>query len=175
MMRCNCPNNNNATALTSPSTASYLLVSLCCLFVCFASSSKPLYIDLDVGQNAISIPGAVAATSIEQPVTKITNNHVNNQPHSSSQVISFSFSPLTSPSLLSSLCLSLPSSSRSLLTPSTLSLSNLPSPTTTVMPPLINSIYTNNSSLLSLPPSVNASPPPPPHVTLVPSSTLQDG
>jgi polyribonucleotide 5'-hydroxyl-kinase len=29
---------------------------------------KPIFCDLDVGQNSISIPGVVAATSVEQPI-----------------------------------------------------------------------------------------------------------
>ena len=45
--------------------------TLCRLLLSYAvrAGSKPLFIDLDVGQNAISVPGTISSTSIEHPIS----------------------------------------------------------------------------------------------------------
>src|SRR6202012_2137590 len=50
--------------------------SLCKMLLSWAvrSGFKPEFIDLDCGQNLISIPGAIAATSVEHPISPETTN-----------------------------------------------------------------------------------------------------
>lgn len=45
--------------------------TLCRILLSYAvrAGHKPLFIDLDVGQNAISLPGTISATSIEHPIS----------------------------------------------------------------------------------------------------------
>lgn len=45
--------------------------TLCRILLSYAvrQGSRPIFVDLDVGQNAISVPGTIAATSIEQPIS----------------------------------------------------------------------------------------------------------
>ena len=127
-----------------------LLPSLitCCCVALFCS--KPLYIDLDVGQNAISIPGAIAATSVEDPVSSEQAPIV---PHCMQ--------------LAAQRRLCLPATDASpaavcLLSTPTLSPSKLPSPTTTATPRPTSPTSTNSSSHHSPPPSPCASRTPPP-------------